>query len=51
MYERGTGVPASRERAGELYQVACTAGARQACDKAREMHEPSAPPFLEGGLP
>jgi TPR repeat protein len=51
MYERGTGVPASRERAGELYQVACTAGARQACDKAREMHEPPTPPFLDGGLP
>lgn len=51
MYERGTGVPASRERAGELYQVACTAGARQACDKAREMHGPTLPRFLDGGLP
>jgi TPR repeat protein len=51
LYERGTGVPTNREKAGELYQVACTAGARQACDKAREMHAPQPPPFLEGGLP
>jgi TPR repeat protein len=34
MYERGTGVPADRHRAAELYQVACTAGAHAACDKA-----------------
>jgi TPR repeat protein len=52
MYERGTGVPADRRKAGELYQTACTAGAKQACDKAREMHEPPPPPpFLDGGLP
>ncbi len=50
MFERGTGVPASRERAGELYQTACTAGAQQACTRAREMHAPPVPPFLEGGL-
>lgn len=51
MYERGTGVPADRGKAGDLYQSACTAGAKQACDKAREMHEPPPVPFLEGGLP
>ena len=51
MYERGAGVPLDREKAGELYQVACTAGAKQSCDKAREMHAPPVPPFLEGGLP
>jgi TPR repeat protein len=51
MYERGTGVPADRQKAGELYQMACTAGATQACDKAKEMHAPPAPPFLDGGMP
>lgn len=51
MYERGTGVPADRTKAADLYQVACTAGAQQSCDKARQLHTPPVPPFLEGGLP
>lgn len=51
MYENGRGVPKDRAKAGDLYQVACTAGAKQACDKAREMHAPPVPPFLDGGLP
>jgi TPR repeat protein len=51
MYERGTSVPADRKKAGDLYQFACTAGAKGACDKAREMHAPAPAPFLESGLP
>ena len=51
MFELGRGVPQDRAKAGNLYQVACTAGAKQACEKAREMHAPPIPPFLEGGLP
>ena len=51
MYERGTGVPRDRTKAGDLYQVACTAGAQAGCEKSRELHEPPAVPFLEGGLP
>jgi uncharacterized protein len=51
MFERGTGVPADRGKAADLYQVACTAGAQQACDRARQLHEPPTPPFLDGGLP
>jgi hypothetical protein len=50
LYERGNGVTKDRAKAGDLYQVACTAGAKQACDRAREMHEPEAPPFLDGGV-
>jgi TPR repeat protein len=51
MYERGTGVPQDRVKAGDLYQQACTAGSKTACDKAREMHTPAVPFFLDGGLP
>jgi TPR repeat protein len=51
MYERGTGVPMDRQKAADLYQFACTAGASQACDKAKEMHAPPALPFLDGGFP
>ena len=51
LYERGAGVPQDRVKAGDLYQVACTAGAKSACAKAREMHGPPAPPFLDAGLP
>jgi len=50
MVERGHGVPRDRARAGDLYQMACTAGATQACDRAREMHAPEPPPFLDGGV-
>jgi TPR repeat protein len=49
MVERGHGVPRDRAKAGDLYQVACTAGAKQACDRARELHEPERPTFLDGG--
>jgi hypothetical protein len=28
--------------------MACTAGAKQACDKARQLHEPPAAPFFDG---
>jgi TPR repeat protein len=49
MYERGTGVPQDRTKAADLYQAACTAGAQQACEKAREMHGPAPIPFLDGG--
>jgi len=50
MLERGTGVLADREKAAELYQVACKAGAKLACDKAKELSA-SVPAFLvEGGL-
>jgi uncharacterized protein len=51
MFENGRGVPQDRAKAGDLYQIACTAGSKTACDKAREMHAPPVPPFLEGGLP
>ena len=51
MFEAGRGVPQDRVKAGDLYQIACTAGSKQACDKARAMHEPALPPFLDGGLP
>jgi TPR repeat protein len=51
MLEHGRGVPQDRARAADLYQMACTAGAKTACDKAREMHEPPPIPFLDGGLP
>jgi TPR repeat protein len=51
MYERGTGVPQDRVRAGDLYQMACTAGSKASCEKAKEMHAPPVPGFLEGGLP
>jgi TPR repeat protein len=51
MYERGTGVAVNRAKAGDLYQMACTSGAKQACDKAKEMRAPPPIPFLEGGLP
>lgn len=49
LYERGHGVPQDRAKAGDLYQVACTAGAKQACDRAREMHTPVVPTFLDAG--
>jgi TPR repeat protein len=39
-YERGTGLAADRQRAGELYQGACAAGAKVACDKAKELTSP-----------
>jgi TPR repeat protein len=39
MYENGRGVPRDRSRAAELYDVACSAGAKQACNKAKEMRE------------
>ena len=51
MLENGRGVPKDRAKAGDLYQMACTAGAKLACEKARAMHAPEVPPFLEGGLP
>ncbi len=51
MLENGRGVPVDRARAADLYQMACTAGAKTACEKARAMHDPALPPFLEGGLP
>jgi uncharacterized protein len=51
MYDRGRGVAQDRAKAADLYQIACTAGAKMACEKAREMHAPPVPPFLEGGLP
>ncbi len=51
MYERGTGVPQDRAKAADLYQASCTAGAQSACEKARALHAPAAPPFLDGGLP
>jgi TPR repeat protein len=51
MFERGTGVPQDRAKAADLYQVACTAGSKTACEKAKEMHAPPVPFFLEGGLP
>jgi TPR repeat protein len=40
MYERGTGVPRDRARAGDLYQSACTAGAEQSCERTKEMRAP-----------
>lgn len=49
MVERGHGVARDRAKAGDLYQMACTAGAKQACDRAREMHAPETPLFLDGG--
>jgi TPR repeat protein len=49
LVERGNGVAQDRRRAAELYQTACTAGAKQACDKAKELHEPEAPAIFEGG--
>jgi TPR repeat protein len=49
LFEEGHGVPKDRAKAGDLYQVACTAGAKQACDRAREMHAPEVPTFLDGG--
>jgi TPR repeat protein len=49
LYERGQGVPKDRVKAGDLYQVACTAGAKQSCDRAREMHTPDVPTFLDAG--
>jgi hypothetical protein len=51
MYERGTGVVRDRNKAASLYQTACTAGAKVACDKAKEMQEPPPLPFLDGALP
>ena len=51
MLESGRGVPVDRAKAGDLYQIACTAGAKQACEKARQMHQPPVPPWLDGGLP
>ncbi len=51
MYERGTGVPQDRAKAGDLYQASCTAGAKLACEKAREMQAPASPPFFDGSLP
>jgi len=49
LFERGQGVPKDRAKAGDLYQVACTAGAKQACDRARDMHTPEPPSFLDAG--
>ena len=49
LFERGQGVPKDRARAADLYQVACTAGAKQACDRARDMHAPEPPSFLDAG--
>jgi TPR repeat protein len=49
LIERGDGVPRDRAKAGDLYQVACTAGAQESCERARQMHAPETPPFLEGG--
>jgi TPR repeat protein len=51
MYERGAGVPRDHLKAGDLYQMTCTAGVQASCDKAKEMHAPSPNPLLEGGLP
>jgi TPR repeat protein len=50
MYERGTGVPVDRAKAAGLYETACTAGAKGACDKAKEMRRPSEVPLLDSGL-
>ena len=43
MYENGRGVPRDRAKAGDLYQAACTAGAKTACDKAKQMRSGSGP--------
>jgi TPR repeat protein len=43
MCERGTGLPQDRAKAASLYQVACSAGAKLACEKAREIREIPAP--------
>jgi len=51
MFERGTGVPQDRAKAADLYQVACEAGAKQSCEKAKEMRGPQTFPFFDGGLP
>jgi TPR repeat protein len=37
MYERGTGVPPDRDMAIEFYRRSCTAGARQGCEKEKEL--------------
>jgi TPR repeat protein len=37
MYENGRGVARDRPKAAELYGMACGAGAKRACDKAKEM--------------
>lgn len=39
MVEQGRGVPQDRAKAADLYRIACEAGAKQACDKARELRE------------
>ena len=50
MYEHGRGVPTDRDKAADLYQMACTAGAKVSCDKARELHSPASPPFLDASV-
>jgi TPR repeat protein len=37
MFENGRGVPQDRAKAADLYQTVCNAGAKQACEKAKEM--------------
>jgi len=44
MYERGTGVPLDRAKAADLYQMTCAAGSSFACEKAKSMRAPTAPP-------
>jgi TPR repeat protein len=49
MYENGRGVQVDRSKAEEKYGRACAAGAKQACDKAKEMQSPGTQaPFLDG---
>ena len=46
---RGRGVPRGRAKAGDSIRWRATAGAKQACDRAREMHASEAPTFLDAG--
>jgi len=39
MYENGRGVASDRSKAAALYGMACGAGAKRACDKAKELQE------------
>jgi TPR repeat protein len=50
MFENGRGVPVDRGRARALYAMACTSGAKQACDKARELQAPPSR-YGESGAP
>ncbi|MGD0675931.1 MAG: tetratricopeptide repeat protein [Polyangiaceae bacterium] len=42
MFELGRGVGQDRAKAADLYRLTCSAGAMQACDKAKELDEPAA---------